>query len=448
MATKKMKKKAAEELEEVKETEVAPTEKAEEVKEVEDKKVEETPAETEDKKEEVITLDSGAVVDESAKPTEEEAEDLVKITKEDGTEIFVEKVDADTVEEKKEVYDAIVEADEEPSEAEEVAEDVLEDIDAVSYVPAACHSARASLNNSYVVFKLKSGKVKALKAGKILNPKLKAAMLAKIKAGKEEEIPHISTIIKKMASKIGSKFSAFAKKASMKPLMIKKATDEEILKNTSLETKEIGKQDYDSATAVNDKEVKFIDGPKEVKPAKSKVRSLFDKLPSKSGVGEDVDWALKGFNEKRNKTVASQIKSLRASVEAVKQLKEEKAALEAEKNALQEKLNKIEASQKNAKKHQKITKILAAMNCKDELVKRTWQKTLASYEDSQLDAVLACYSMDPEIETTLMNEREIEAMKKEASVEVPPVMLGEDYSFDNEIDYVTLLKNKEMNKNK
>lgn len=458
---KKLKKKAAEEMEET--TEVSTP--SEEVKEETKTEVESKP---EEKAEEIITLDSGATVDESAQPTIEEAEDLVKITKEDGTELFVEKVDADSEEEKKEIYEAIVEADTTEDSAEEAADEVLEalddsekdteesdedEIESVSYIPAACHNVEASLNNSFIVFKLKSGKIKALKAGKIYNNKLKAAMLAKIKANKEEEIPHISTIIKKMASKIGFSFASFKKQASLNKSMIKKAADEtssekEALKNTSLEQKDITKQNYESTTAMDDKEVEFIDGPKETKPAKSQVSSYYGKLPSKSEVGSEPEWSLKDFNEKRNKTVASQVKSLRESVELVKKLKAEKIELETKNKELQEKLSKIEASQKNALKYNKITKILAAMNCKDELVKRTWQKTLSSYDDSQLDAVLACYSMDPEIETNLMNEREIETMKKEASVDVPPVTLGDDYSFDfnNEVDYVSLLKKEEMNK--
>ena len=190
----------------------------------------------------------------------------------------------------------------------------------------------------------------------------------------------------------------------------------------------------------------------EVKTSKSKVHQFYAKLPNKAGVGEDVQWALKDFNEKRNKTVASQIKSLRASIDMVKQLKEEKAALEKENNTLKTQLAKVEASKKQAAKAVKVNKIIAAMNIADELVKRNMQTKLASYDDSQLNAVLSCYSLDPEIDTVLMNERNLdEQMKKEASVNsyVPQVTLGEDsIAFDNETDYVALLKQREMDKNK
>ena len=469
---KKLKKQAAEELEEIKEVEETskPEEKEEKVEEVKEETSEEAPVEeAEESKEDVITLDSGAVVDESAQPTVDEAEDLVKITKEDGSELFVEKVEGDTLEEKKEVYEAIVEADTEDS-AEEASEEVLEalndseevseipaeeEIEAVSYVPAACHSVQASLENSFVIFKLKSGKIKALKAGKIYNQKLKAALLNKIEAGKEEQIPHISVIIKKIASKIGSTFTSFKKYASLNTKAMAKqaaeadsSTEKAVLENTSLAQQDLKKNDFSTGVAIEEKDVIAEEKPAEVKPAKSKVKEFYGRLPNKSNVGEEVEWYLKDFNEKRNKTVASQIKSLRASVEMVKQLKEKNASLEAENKALQEKLNKIEASQKHALKFNKIAKINNAMNLKDELVKRTMQTKLASYDEGQLDAVLACYSMDPEIETTLMNERNIEQMRKEASVEfVPPVMLGEDeVSFNNEIDYVSLLKKEEIEK--
>ena len=63
----------------------------------------EEPAESDN----LIVLDSGATVDENTGLSEEEAEGLVKITKQDGTELFVEEVEGDE-EEKKEVYEAIL----------------------------------------------------------------------------------------------------------------------------------------------------------------------------------------------------------------------------------------------------------------------------------------------------------------------------------------------------
>lgn len=481
---KKIKRKAAEE--EIKETEVAEekpaTEVTEEIAEVEDKK-EDKAEENKEKTEEVaevITLDSGAVVDENAQPSEEEAENLVKITKEDGTELFVEKVeDADSDEEKKAIYEAIVEADN-ADEAEETAEEVIDAIDngdeieEMHYVPAACHSVAASLNKSFVVCKLKSGKYKALQAGKIYPAKLKAAMIKQIKAGKEDEIPHIQTIMSKIASKIGYTFSAFKKLAArnvkeskkeirmkIKAYLQKKAAlkksaadnaetaQKEQLEKSSLEVSEVKPNDYETTVAVEDGEKVVKEDLPEVKTSKSKVHQFYGRLPNKAGVGENVQWALKDFNEKRNKTVASQIKSLRASIDMVKQLKEEKAELVKQNEALKTQLAKVEASKKQAAKAVKVNKIIAAMNITDELVKRNMQTKLASYDDSQLNAVLSCYSLDPEIDTVLMNERKIEEMKKEASVYVPQVTLGEDsLTFENETDYVALLKQREMNKNK
>lgn len=484
---KKLKRKAAEE--EIKESgveETAPksTDVEEKVDDVAEEKKDETaaPAEKgEEKAEEVIVLDSGATVDESEQPSAEEAENLVKITKEDGTELFVEKVeDADSEEEKKAIYEAIVEADS-ADETEETAEEVIDAIDdgdeieEMSYVPAACHSVAASLNKSFVVFKLKSGKYKALHAGSIYPAKLKAAMIKQIKAGKEEELPHIQVIMSKIASKVGYTFNSFKKLASRNIALAKKearqkikaflqkkaalkkaAADEaetaqkEQLEKSSLEVSEVKPNEYDTTVSVEDGDKIVKEELPEVKTSKSKVHQFYGRLPNKSGVGEDVKWSLKDFNEKRNKTVASQIKSLRASVEMVKQLKEEKADLLKENTELKAKLNKIEAAQKQAAKAVKVNKIIAAMNITDELVKRNMQTKLASYDESQLNAVLSCYSLDPEIDTVLMNERNLEKMKKEAGVNyIPQVTLGEDsISLEKETDYVEFLKQREMAKNK
>ena len=128
MAKKKIK---AEEIkEEVKDLDLEKSdkdlEKVEDAEKVEEKKeeVEEAPAAEEAESAELIVLDSGATVDEKTGLSEEEAEDLVKITKQDGTELFVEKVDEDLpAEDKKEIYEAIIEADK--PEGEEVAEEAI-----------------------------------------------------------------------------------------------------------------------------------------------------------------------------------------------------------------------------------------------------------------------------------------------------------------------------------
>ena len=229
MAKKKIK---AEEIkEEVKDLDLEKSdkdlEKVEDAEKVEEKKeeVEEAPAAEEAEKTEeaesadLIVLDSGATVDEETGLSEEEAKDLVKITKQDGTELFVEKVDEDLpTEDKKEIYEAIIEADK--PEGEEVAEDLEaevnepmdEEIEEVSYIPAACKTAEASLDNSFYVVKLKSGKYKALKAGKIFNKNLKASLLKALSEGKQ--LPSETTLFNKIAHKIGYTFGAFSKLAS------------------------------------------------------------------------------------------------------------------------------------------------------------------------------------------------------------------------------------------
>ena len=88
-------------------------------------KADEKAEEATEEKEDLIVLSDGATVEEDVKLTEEEAADLAKITKVDGTEIFVETPEG-TDEEKKEVYEAIIEAE---TPAEEVAEDLVAEED-------------------------------------------------------------------------------------------------------------------------------------------------------------------------------------------------------------------------------------------------------------------------------------------------------------------------------
>ena len=484
MAKRKIK--AEEEIKEEKDLDIKEDEKdldtKEEVKEeVKEDKKDESKAESDD----LIVLSNGATVDEDVKLSEEEADDLAKITKADGTEIFVEKVEGED-EEKKEIYEAIVEAE---TPAEEVAEDLesevneelgsepapefAEEIEEVAYVPAACHTAHASLNNSYYILKLKGGKIKALKAGKILNKALKASIIKAYNDGKK--LPEAETVFNKIAHKIGYTFGAFAKLASkLSKKVVRKAsrilpkvgdtveidgkdikitanekgvitlengkkllakqiiaadiqdnipgTDNdkaEELKNFSIKEDEVKKDDVESDIALDSKEFKKADEDANVKAAPSKVKSLYNRLPSKSGVGDEVEWGLKDFNKERNKkekTMAAQIKSLRDATKELRAQKEVIASKEAEIKALKAKLEEVAKKEATAIKASKIKQIIAALNIEDAEEKAAMTEKFAKYSSEQLDAVYETYTCCPTEEATNMHERMInEVMKKEAS---------------------------------
>lgn len=495
---KNLKKKTAAEEEIKEETSVETPETEEKAEEVveEVETTEEAPAAEEEAEGEKITLDSGAVVDESAHPEADKAESLVTITKEDGTEIFVEKVESEDEAEKKEIYEAIVEADSEDA-AEEVSEEVLkeledEEIDEVNYIPAGCKTHFASLNNSFYVVKTKAGKIKAFKAGKILDSKTKAELLSKIKAGKktEDEI----TVFAKVASKIGNKLSSFVKLASKKVakkhmtvvgdvlkdpktgkdakvIASKKtkngtklvlnngsvvdakkvaaaeaADDKKALEMFNIDTKDLPQSKVETSFNIEEKELDTED----VKSSKSKVKEFYGKLPNKSGVGTEPEWYLKDFNQTRNKTVASQVKALRDVTKALHEAKEVIASKDETIKQLQAKLDTIEAQKKVMLKNQKISKITASMNLTEAEDIRCATKRLASYSDEQLDAIYETINLSSSLVTDLVHEQEAnEQMKKEASMNsyVPGIALSDSYGSNNEaIDYVELLKQKELNK--
>lgn len=499
MKNLKKTKAAEEEIKEETSVEAPETEEKdlEEVEETEEVK-EETSEEPAIEEGEKITLDSGAVVDESAHPEAEEAETLVTITKEDGTELFVQKVETEDESEKKEIYEAIVEADSSDA-AEEAAEEVLEEIgedeiDEVSYIPAACKTHMASLNNSFYLVKTKAGKIKAFKAGKILDVKTKASLLAKIKAGKEESIQP-TDVFSKIASKIGSKLSSFvklaSKKAAKKMLVVgdvvkdpktgketkviasKKAKtgtkivlnngsvvdakklkaaetpadDKKQLENFSINTQDLQQTKVETGFNIEDKE---LEG-ESVKSSKSKVKEFFGRLPNKSGAGQDVEWYLKDFSKVRNKTVASQVKALRDVTKALHEAKEVIASKDETIKTLQAKLNLIENQKKVMLKNNKISKITASMGLKDGEEIRCATKKLASYSDEQLDAIYETISLSPATMTDLVHEQEAnELMKREASANsyIPGMTLSEEIGSHNQLDYVELLKQKELNNNK
>ena len=502
MAKRKLK--AEEEIKEEKDLEVKEDEKdldtKEEVKEeVKEDKKDETKTESEN----LIVLENGATVEEDVKLSEEEADDLAKITKQDGTEIFVEKVEGDEGE-KKEIYEAILEADV-PTDAEEISDELMdevndEEIEEVAYVPAACHTAQASLNNSFYVVKLKSGKIKALKAGRIFNKQLKASILKALKENKA--LPSETTVFNKIAHKIGYTFGAFTKLASKlnktvkkiarrvittndtvelngkefkvksskngivtlengKKLLAKQLVAAEIedtipgkdndeadmLKEFSIKDNDIKKDNLESEIALNSKEFNKADKDADVKSAPSKVKSLYNRLPSKAGVGTEVEWALKDFNKERNKkdkTMAAQIKSLRDATKELRAQKEVIASKEAEIKALKAKLDEVAKKEATAIKASKIKQIIAALNIEDAEEKAAMTEKFAKYSNEQLDAVYETYTCCPAEEATNMHERMInEQMKKEASELagfVPAVDLKEEISGQEDMEALVLAR--------
>lgn len=429
---------------------------------------------TEDANEEVLVLDSGATVDENEHPEAEEAEDLVTITKEDGTKIYVEKVtDVESDEEKKEVYEAIVEAenaetpaeDEEASEdlSEELNEDLEDEIDEVSYVAAACHTPRASLNNSYYILKLKGGKIKALKANKVLSPKLKNILLKRFAS--KQELPEPTTIFQKIADKVGYTFGSFYKLASkftrkaedttatIKETSNAKDNDEaKELKNFSLDTNDIEKNKYDSSIALDKKEFDSAVS-EETKSAKSRVKSYFGRLPSQSKVGNDPVWGLRDFDKERNKvekTTASQLKSLQKAIKTVREQKEIMASQAEEINKLKAELQSINDQKAAMIKNVKINKILAALNITNAEEKMAFEKKYASYNAEKLDAIYEFVTADAVTETNLMHEQMMnDQMKKEASElngKIPTFNLEENLSGNEEVDMATILKERELAK--
>lgn len=481
--------------------------------------------------ENTIVLDSGAVVNEDEQP--EETEDLVTITKEDGTKIYVDKVEAETEEEKKDIYEAIVSADaaedgmaESVEIGEEITEDINEEIDPeleapvetdeeiedATYIGAACNTHKASLNNSYFIFRTKAGKMLAVKAGKLLSKQLKADLLTKII--RKQELPSQESVVSKILAKIGTKFSdvkkyvkrlASLEKNNMNKKITRKASievkpqigdevevngksfkivasrknefilnngkhvkAEELLKSVStrdidgnekqdidsnkqldtfsIDKGDIEKSNYKSQVAIDGKEANKVDED-DVKAAKSKVKNFYNRLPGKSGVGGDPEWGLKDFNSLRNKTVASQIKSIRELTKSLRAKQEELNKKEAENKALQAKLNAIEESKKAMVKHSKIEKILKAMNVEDPQQKYVMEKKFASYDEGQLNAVYDTLTANVDEETNNINEQMMnDELKKEASLlegKIPAMNLQEANSDSNEVDYVKLLAEKE-----
>lgn len=446
------------------------------VEEVTETETEEVTEKTEtEEKEDLIVLSDGATVEEKVELTEEEADDLAKITKVDGTEIFVEMPEG-TDEEKKEVYEAIIEAEKPEEEVAEGLEEEVnepeftEEIEEVAYVPAACHTAHASLNNSYYILKLKGGKLKALKAGKILNRQLKASIVKAYKEGKK--LPEAETVFNKIAHKIGYTFGAFHKLASKlatkvtkriaglgdtvdlgdgKELKItaskhgvltlengkkvlarqlvaaelpdtvpgKENQDAEMLKNFSIDESDIKKSKVDSEVALDAEKKELEEGKEGVKDSSSKVKSLYSRLPGKSGVGDEVEWSMKDFNKERNKadkTLASQIKALRDATKEIRVQKEVLASKDAEIKALQEKLAAFDTKEQAMIKSAKINKILASMNITDAEEQAAMSEKFAKYSNEQLNAVYETMTACPAEEATVMHERMInEEMKKEAS---------------------------------
>lgn len=496
--------KAEEEIKEEKDLEIKEDEKDLDVKE-DAPKADEKAEEVTEEKEDLIVLSDGATVEEKVKLTEEEADDLAKITKVDGTEIFVETPEG-SEEEKKEVYEAIIEAEKPEEEVAEGLEEEVnapefaEEIEEVAYVPAACHTAHASLNNSYYILKLKGGKLKALKAGKILNKQLKASIVKAYKEGKK--LPEAETVFNKIAHKIGYTFGAFTKLASKlskkvakrivptigdtveldgKELKVtaskkgvvtlengkkvlarqlvatelpdtvpgKENQDAEMLKNFSIDEGDIKKSKIDSEVALEKADLE--EGKEGVKAAPSKVKSLYNRLPGKSGVSEDVEWSMKEFNKERNKdskTLASQIKALRDATKEIRAQKEVLASKDAEIKSLQEKLAAFSNKEETMIKNAKINKILASMNIEDAEEQAAMTEKFAKYSKEQLDAVYETMTACPSEEAVNMHERMInDEMKKEASALkgfVPSFKLEEDMKVSASDEMEKLVLEREL----
>ena len=240
--------------------------------------------------------------------------------------------------------------------------------------------------------------MKALKAGKILNKQLKASIVKAYNEGKK--LPEAETVFNKIAHKIGYTFGAFAKLASklnMKKVATKlpdtvpgkEADKAEELKNFSIDETEIKKDNIDSEVALE--KAQLEEGKEGVKAAPSKVKSLYNRLPGKSGVGDEVEWAMKDFNKERNKadkTLASQIKALRDATKEIRAQKEVLASKDAEIKSLQEKLAAFNQKEDTMIKNAKINKILASMNIEDAEEQAAMTEKFAKYSKEQLDAAL------------------------------------------------------------
>ena len=264
------------------------------------------------------------------------------------------------------------------------------------------------------------------------------------KTGKETKV--IASKKAKTGTKLvlnnGSVVDAKKLKAAETP-----ADDKKQLENFSINTQDLQQSKVETGFNIEDKE---LEG-ENVKSSKSKVKEFFGRLPNKSGAGQDVEWYLKDFSKVRNKTVASQVKALRDVTKALHEAKEVIASKDETIKSLQAKLNLIENQKKVMLKNNKISKITASMGLKDGEEIRCATKKLASYSDEQLDAIYETISLSPATMTDLVHEQEAnELMKREASANsyIPGMTLSEEIGSHNQIDYVELLKQKELNNNK
>jgi len=341
-----------------------------------------------------------------------------------------------------------------------------------------------------------------LKAGSILNKELKASIIKAHKEGKK--LPEAETIFNKIAAKVGNTMQAFTKlasklsktvKASRKPvagvgdtlvegnkefkIVASKngvltlengkkvlarhlvatelpdtipGTDNDkadMLKNFAIDEADIKKDNIDSEVALEKAELE--EGKDGVKAAPSKVKSLYNKLPGKSGVSDEVEWAMKDFNKERNKadkTMASQVKALRDATKELRAQKEVLASKDAEIKALQEKLAALNNKEQAMIKSAKINKIIAAMNITDSEEQAAMTEKFAKYSKEQLDAVYETMTACPSEEATIMHERMInDEMKKEASALkgfVPSFKMEEEVATSASDDMEKLVLEREL----
>lgn len=412
-----------------------------------------------------IVLSDGSVVEEHVTLEDVKDTDFSKITKEDGTEIYLETPEAEegemTEEDKKNVYEAVLSADSEATQdvLEAIdSEDEEEEIEEVMYAPVAMNEAKASLKNSYYVFKLKSGKVKALKAGHLLSPKLQEIVIKAGKAGKDLQP---TEVFAKIASKVGKNnygafrriASKFAKQAGTIPvtMAVAQTTVPDGKKNITMAVKD----GENGQVAKNE-----FGAPSHGGEATSNVHNFYNKLPSKSTTdkgleialgnpkkeGNDNGSAASGSKVQAGKTTAAQMKELRASMKLVASLKAEKEALEKELKEVKASLEKEQKFKRSAARLQMQSKIVEAMHLGSDAEKAVMMKKLASYSDEKLEGTYEILTSSPALDVDKAQAEEYEAIqKKMASLsQVIPATTLSDGKAEEEMDMGAFITQLEL----
>jgi len=563
-------------------TETNVEDKNNEVKDTENKGAEnEAPAKSETT---VIVVD-GAKIDESVHPEEEEMKDLVQVTKDDGTIFFVEKVETEDPEEKKKIYAEIVKSDVsldaegkvEEEKVDKVLENINSDIDKdekivqSSYVSrysnkGDTYSERAmdSLNNSFYLFKTDKNKMKAVKAGLILNKSLKNSIIED-HINKSNNVIDPSELFSVIASKIGNSVNDLSNSIVKVQASLIKSCDSNVkaegeapaaennivtdpatpvaedsektyegkgdlktvnvidLYKTANECKikveniipRVDENDQDTiiikgkdedikcfidkftstpktvtASAITDENKKKVDdkqifnfsvrnpeaknGLESVvavegddittlsfkKDGKSKVASLYAKLPATPKTGGNPEMFLRNFDKEQGNgeriTVAAQLKILRESTEKNAALQNKINVLESQ---LKEKDRIIKASENEKEENKRLEKIEAIIVAKElnetEEIEAMREK-LSKYDNDELDAVYEILTTDPEQEAKMSmeekNEKEYQDEQKKVTASlmkggsINGVNIGFSEGAEEEEDYAAKLREREIAK--